>query len=255
MAKDMEYKFRIDAFSPATIPMSRLAMYMSDLASVLGQPEHVHFSRLEDGSTVLVQKVEFEAIPKVNERLETLQRGDATDDLSKAYRTLDQHLAEDNATGELSYERDGPHSSASVVRFPGRERPKPMDYGVVRQAGAIEGILVSVGGRDKTAHVILEDKERTYTNIDVTRDLARRLAPHLFGNTLRLHGTGRWQREEDGQWSLKGFRVEHFEVLDDRSLTDAVEAIRAIPGSGWSDTDEAIEILERLRQGPDERTH
>lgn len=251
MAKDKEYKFRIDAFSPTTIPMSRLGAYMSDLASVLGQPERVHFSHLEDGSTVLVQRVEFEAIPKVNERLHALRRGEATEDLSKAFKTLDHHLAEDNAIGELSYQEDEQTVESTVIRFPGRERPKPMDYGIVRQAGAIEGVLVSVGGRDRTAHVILEDKERSYTNIDVTRDLARKLAPHLFGNTLRLHGNGRWHREEDGQWTLRGFRVQHFEVLDDRPLSDAVDAIRAVPGSGWSETDEAIAILERLRKGPE----
>ncbi len=56
-----EYRFVIDAYSPETLPMSRLAEYMTDLARLFGTAERVHFVRLEAGSTVLVQRVEPEA--------------------------------------------------------------------------------------------------------------------------------------------------------------------------------------------------
>ena len=32
-----------DSFTPATLPMARLAEYLADLATVLGEKEHVHF--------------------------------------------------------------------------------------------------------------------------------------------------------------------------------------------------------------------
>ena len=44
--------------------MSRLAEYMGELARFLGRSEQVHFVRLEEGSTVLVQTVEREAMPE-----------------------------------------------------------------------------------------------------------------------------------------------------------------------------------------------
>ena len=50
-----EYRFVIDALSPDSLPMARLAEYMGELARLLGRPDQVHFERLEGGSTVLVQ--------------------------------------------------------------------------------------------------------------------------------------------------------------------------------------------------------
>ena len=51
-----EYRFRIDGCTPDTLSMERLAEYMADLSQVFGEPESVHFVRLEGGSAILVQK-------------------------------------------------------------------------------------------------------------------------------------------------------------------------------------------------------
>jgi hypothetical protein len=51
MGKRYEYRFHIDAFTPASMPMVHLAEYMAALAAFLGQVERVHFVRLEGGST------------------------------------------------------------------------------------------------------------------------------------------------------------------------------------------------------------
>ena len=64
-----EYRFIIGAYSPDTLPMSRLAEYMADLARLLGEVERVHFACLERGSTTLVQVVEPEAVPEVQQRI------------------------------------------------------------------------------------------------------------------------------------------------------------------------------------------
>ena len=63
-----QYRFVIDAYTPDNLPMSRLAEYMADLAHLLGEAENVHFDHLETGSTVLVQHIEHEAVPKVKAR-------------------------------------------------------------------------------------------------------------------------------------------------------------------------------------------
>jgi hypothetical protein len=43
----VEYVFRIDAFTPDTLPMARLAEYLSALAKLLGHQEHTHFVRVD----------------------------------------------------------------------------------------------------------------------------------------------------------------------------------------------------------------
>lgn len=58
------YRFVIDeSFTPDTLPMWRLAEYMTDMADLLGEKSYVHFVQIEGGSTVLVQDVEHEAYP------------------------------------------------------------------------------------------------------------------------------------------------------------------------------------------------
>src|SRR6516225_7659560 len=92
-----EYRLKIDVFSIESLPMSRLAEYMAELARLLGEEERVHFSHLEPGSTVLVSNIEEPAAPKVTDRLQKVREGHAPKDAMQAYRALDTLLAKDNA--------------------------------------------------------------------------------------------------------------------------------------------------------------
>ena len=70
-------EFVINAYSPETFPMARLAEYMAELAALLGEQGEVHFLRLEGGSSKMVQSVESEALPKVKQRIAAARAGDA----------------------------------------------------------------------------------------------------------------------------------------------------------------------------------
>jgi hypothetical protein len=245
MGERYEYKFRIDAFTPASMPMVHLAEYMAALAALLGHEERVHFVRLEEGSTVLVQEIEQEAAPKVRERIESVRRGDGPANALKAFHNIDRALALDNAVGVLC----GP-AGAEMIRFPGRERPKPVVYSSFRQQGSLDGELVRIGGKDQTVHATLMEGD-VARRCEMTRDMARDLARHLFGDPLRVFGEGRWRRMPDGKWELEQFTVSHFEVLDDASLPDVVARLRAIEGSDWKRVDDPFSELRRIRHGPD----
>ena len=236
-----EYRFVIDAFSPDTLPMSRLAEYMADLARLLGGAGRVHFVRLEAGSTVLVQNVEPEAAPEVRKRIHAFAHDKAPADAAKAFRALNRYLADDDAIGSL---RDG--SGAEVIRFPGREQPPPLTFGPFNQPGVLDGVLIRVGGRDDTVPVHLRDGDTIHV-CNATRDMARRLAVHLYGPPLRVRGDGRWERDADGGWSMKRFNIEEFTVLDDAPLGEVVERLRGVRGSGWKDVDDPSAELRRLR--------
>lgn len=101
MTMPEEYRFWIDAYSPESIPMARLAAYMHKLATLLGQEDRVHFARLEPGSTSVVHRIEREAVPKIRQRVALVATGDGPDDAKKAYRELNDMLRNDNAIGEL----------------------------------------------------------------------------------------------------------------------------------------------------------
>src|SRR5208283_2258674 len=136
-----EYRFQIDAFTPDTIPMSRLAEYLKDLATILGNEKNVHLSKIEGGSTVPVMLVEWEAEPKLRERLRAIQHKEAPSEALEAAKEIDRKLAEDNAKGVLL-----DPVGAKVLDFPGRERATKLEYGPITQAGSFQGIPIRVGG-------------------------------------------------------------------------------------------------------------
>lgn len=245
MGKGYEYKFRIDAFTPASMPMVHLAEYMAALAAFLGHVERVHFVRLEGGSTVLVHEIEPETAPRVRERIESVRRGDGAPDALRAFHDIDRMLAQDNAIGVLCEP-----AGAEIVRFPGRERPKPVVFGSFRQQGSLDGYLVRIGGRDQTKHATLMEGD-VVRHCEMTEEMAYEMAQHIFKRPLRVFGEGRWRRTPDGKWSLEQFTASHFELLDDASLPDVVARLRAIEGSDWKKLDDPFRELRRIRHGPD----
>lgn len=246
MTETYEYRFWIDAFTPATMPMARLAEYMGDLARLLGHAERVHFVRVEEGSVVLVQQIDREGAPGIKARIEGIGCGEGPPDAQRALRALDQRLAQDDAIGVLLEP-----SGAEIIRFLGRERSKPIAYGSFRQQGSIDGILVRIGGKDESAHATLVDGD-VGRRCQMTREMAMQMAPHLFGAPLRVFGEGRWRRMPDGVWELEQFTVSHFEVLDDTSLPEVVARLRGIEGNQWKTLDDPLEEWRRIREGPDE---
>ena len=240
MDNNGEYRFVIDAYSPETLPMSRLAEYMADLARLLGSADRVHFVRLEPGSTVLVQRVEPEVALEVRKRIRGLGDNTAPVDATNAFRALNRRLADDDATGSLQ------EGGAEVIPFPGRNQPQPLTFGAFNQPGVLDGVLIRVGGQGDNVPAHLRDGEVIHM-CHATRDMARQLAAHLYGPTLRVQGEGRWEREADGSWLMKRFNIARFEELDDAPLGDVVERLRSVEGSGWKKIDASAEELRALR--------
>jgi len=225
---DTEFRFEIDAYTPETMPMARLAEYLSELASILGEPRSVHLVRLEAGSTVLVHRIEREAIPKVRHRANGVRRMDAPRDAIRAYRTINKLLREDNGIAVLQEEGVSP-----ILRFPGREDVEET-YEAVRQEGSIDGFVMRVGGLGADIPVLLEAEGQQIAGCFADRATAKQLAQRLF-DPVRLYGRGTWMRDADGVWGLKSFRISSFDSLDDRKLTDVVASVRTAPG-GWDES-------------------
>lgn len=237
----------IEAYSPTTIPMARLAKYMQAFATMLGHEHGVHFDHLKPGSTQVVTRIDREEVPKIDDQLDRIRRKEASQDALRAWEEIDRLLADDNATG---YIYAGANQTAQIIEFPGVTRPKPIKYGPFTQEGSIDGILISVAGADQTIHVQLQNGELKYTGIETDRETARRLAKHFF-EPVRLYGTGRWLREENGGWTLRRFKVQAFDVLKDQELTEALEALRTAQGSRWADIDDPMAALDEMRDGKD----
>lgn len=221
--------------------MARLAEYLSGLATLLANSDRVHFDRLEEGSTVIVSKVEREAAPKVANRIESIEQNEAPNDARDVIVRLNNMLRDDNATAELYRVTDG--QTAQVYRFPGREIPKPQRAGPFTELAVFDGELVRVGGKDATAHAQIVDAEGRYWSGELSRQLAHDMGAHLY-EWLRVEGQARWERNEDGQWKLVKFTISSFRLLPKDLLADTVQKLRSIPGGEWQNTDPSAFIRE-----------
>jgi hypothetical protein len=241
----VEQRFIVDGLTPETLPMERLAEYLSDLAKLVGCREAVHFRAIEAGSAVLVWQVDESAVAAITARLAAVGAGAAPDEAMRAYRMLNRKLAADKATARL--DQDG----ATVIRFPGSTVEVVGTFGPFAQRGSLEGMVVRIGGLDETAHVTLEDGATVWARCETNRELASDLARFLYQGRVRVHGVGRWHRDEQGAWHLDRFKIENFEPLEGASIRETVERLRAIPGNEWAKLPDPWRVLRELRGGDD----
>lgn len=90
-ATKAHFRFKIDVFSPETLPLSRFAEYVKDLADLFGHQDNVHFVKLAKSSAIPIVSVDYTAVPKVRLRLRQVKRGDAPED---AAQSVSQHRSE-----------------------------------------------------------------------------------------------------------------------------------------------------------------
>ncbi len=227
MSGDDTYELYIDAFTPASIPMARLAEYMAGFAVLLGHEEHVHFDKIKPGSLSLAARADHVAQNKVQRRLNEVRYGTGPKAAMEALCSIDEKLAADNAVGNI---RCG---KAKIIEFPGRNRPVESSVGPIVQSGTLDGEVIQVGGRDETINIHLKAAEEIHRCI-TTKPIARRLAQHIFGPPVRVRGRGTWSRAGSGEWKLHRFDIESFEILDGTPLSEIFEGLRArlIPPEG-----------------------
>lgn len=241
MPKDETYELYIDAFRPETIPMARLAGYMASFAELLGHCEHVHFAKLNPGSLGVAIRVDEIAQPKVSKRVDEVRYGGGPQSAHKACRDIDDKLAEDNAVGRIL------RAGAKLIEFPGRTRPVEMKLGPIEQAGTLDGEIIQIGGRDATINIHVKAGDQVHICV-TSKAIARRLAPHIFGPSIRVRGVGTWARLESGAWLLKRFEIADFEPLDETPLSKLFEGLRtrlAPPEGGRMNP---VELMRQLRE-------
>lgn len=235
-----EYTFKIGTFTTDTLPMARFAEYLRELSTILGEPSSVHFVRLEDGCVALVHKVDYEAVPKVQESTNAVKRGQGTVIQMGAYRHVNRMLEEDNTDGVLMEDKN-----VEIIKFPGKKEQKTK-LTSVQQQGKIDGELIRIGGPKNIVPILLTIEGEEISGCHVNREMAKKLAKHLF-EYVRLYGEGQWERNEEGEWNLGYFLVDRFEVIQETTISETIIALRGLKGE-WGEN-ALHEILESRHQG------
>jgi hypothetical protein len=242
MSGEEDYELYIDAFTPETIPMARLADYMASFAELLGHREHVHFGKLKAGSLSVAARVDEVAQRKVGKRIEEVRYGGGPQPARKAIQDLDDKLAEDNALGRIV------RGKTKLIEFPGRTRHAEEKLGPVEEAGTLDGEVIQIGGRDETINVHLRAGEQYLPPCVTSKEVARRLAHHMFGGLVRVRGKGTWARSESGTWALRRFEIVDFETLDETPLPKLFEGLRLRLTPPEGGRMNPVDLMHQLRE-------
>jgi hypothetical protein len=251
-----EYKLRIqgkingEEITPKTLPLSRLAEYLADFATLLGYREHVHFAKLEEGSAAPVALVDMEKDTPVRERVKQAATGFGPLDANRAYAALNEKFTQDEGYGEI-LEKIGDRETR-VIDFPGKKRQLSPVYGPVKEAAFVQGELKRVGGQEPTIPVWLEDADRKMYYCEANKAIAVALAPFIF-QQVRLYGLATWERDENAAWHLLKFEVQNYQVpLAAEDASTVIARLRSVPESDWNKFEDPLQELRRIRHGKDE---
>jgi hypothetical protein len=238
-------KFRlvIDAFTPDTLPMERLAEYLKEFASLLGNEANVHFDKVEKNCAALASFSDRTVTPKIRRRLEEVIEGSAPKTAIKSNSTIDEMMRADNAAGYVDF-----GGKTKLIEFPGRKRAPQQRIGPVQRRSVIEGQIFQIGGKDETINVHLCNPQKpseTY-RAEVSISLARKLMPYFLVGKVRLFGEADWYRTDAG-WlmSPNSFTAVDFAPLVDCGLDATIKSAHDIFANVRVNSD----LLEDLRNG------
>jgi hypothetical protein len=214
----------MEGYEPDTIPMSRLAEYMAELANLFGEEEHVHFARVEDNCVAVISRVVGPvALGRIENGLRRVENGQAGQAREAAYRRLNDMLADD---GSRAYIKRG---SAIILRFPGAPAEDV-------RALTIEGVATVTGylyylseEANGTINLRVRQPSHPYVRCTAPHDVGASLKELLF-STVRLSGKGRWVRSTDGVWTVSDLQVARGVGVKDVSVREAINALRKIKG-------------------------
>jgi hypothetical protein len=240
----LEYRMKIDAYSPETMPMKRLMEYLSDMAILLGEESNVHLVGIEPGSTCPVLLVDWESDIKVRDRVQKARNGEGPEEARRAIENINLKLRKDKASAALlTAER------ATIIEFPGAKADLPLEWPSINQAAQLFGIPIWIGGRSELSNVDLLDGDKEWKCL-ASRDKAIEIAHHLYRQTLLVSGRGRWRKQPGGPWELERFVIEDFSIADSRGIGEVINDLRSIPAK-WKDLDDPLAALDAIRNGTD----
>ena len=223
--------------------MERLAEYLKEFATLLGNEANVHFDKVEKNCAALASYSDHTVTPKIRRRLEEVIEGSAPKTAIKSNSAIDEMMCADNAVGYVDF-----GGKTKLIEFPGRKRAPQQRIGPVQRRSVMEGQIFQIGGKDETINVHLCNPQKpseTY-RAEVSISLARRLMPYFLVGKVRLFGEADWYRTDAG-WlmSPNSFTALDFAPLVDCGLGVTINSVREI----FADVKSDASLLEELRHG------
>lgn len=221
MTPKAQYTFKIEGFTPETMPFGRLIDYYAHLKQMLGLPDQLHLISVTTGSHATCLAVDYDAQNGIEERLMRLRDGSAPKNALRARDSINLMLREDGTSAEL-LGTDG----SNVIPFPGKRADDDVvlsicDYAVVY--GEVYHIAVS----KSEVKLRLATEAFGVVYCVAPRDMGIALREFL-DERIKISGRGRWKRSTDGSWTVNDITISDFQHVPDGNLKDTVKRLRAL---------------------------
>lgn len=220
MTNKARYTFKIEGFTPETMPFGRLIDYYAQLKQMLGLPEHLHLVDIFESSHGTCLAVDGEARKRVDERLLKIRDGSAPKTALRARDQINFMLQEDGTSGEFF----GP-DRGNIIPFPGTRADEDVIYSICDQA-VFSGEVYHIA--------VYKDEVKLRVATD-TFGVVFCVAPRKMGSELRaflderlqITGRGTWKRTSDGAWTVNDVTITDYRPVQ-KSLRETVDKLRAL---------------------------
>ncbi|MBW5416082.1 MULTISPECIES: hypothetical protein [unclassified Pseudomonas] len=245
MKKPHTYTFRIIGSSPNRLPLDRLALYLAELAKLMGENEHIHFDRVVKGSAALRVWAEPEVAPAVSKRI-SLAIAKSTKAPKEAIYALDhinKLLIHDGKKAELKSPDD-----TVLYPFHGGKKIKAIKDIIVDDESTVTGRVIKIGGKDDTIPMLLIDSDGVEYHCTIRgEELARDIGLHYLGDPIAVSGKAKWRRSFDGKWTLDQLLVKSWTTLSN-DWDDAFAKMTQL-ATGWREVPDIEEHCAEIRKG------
>ena len=218
------YFFKIERFTPQTMPFERLVEYYAELSKLV-RAEALHLVDIKQSSHSSVLRVADGHHDDVARDFTAIVAGTAPKTQRRAAQAINYMLYEDETSATLSTT-----GGAEIIAFPGMSAPA-----VVRTKAQAEfmGELYQISGGSNKAHARVRIETAAYGVVFCRAPLttAKALREFLFED-IKVSGCGVWTRSESDGWSISEFEIDNFHSVRRETLREAVREVRDL-GIEW----------------------
>lgn len=242
LTRTTEYTFKINDFTPETMPFGRLVEYYNELKKMLGLADNIHLVGIYESSHGSVFSVDQRSDYGIQGRMNQLSEGTAPQGAIRARNTINAMLREDGTSGQFF-----DSNNRNVIKFPGKQPDGDVLYRV-RDAAFFTGELYHIAGSKDTVKVRLSTDAYGTVFCKTTRDIGKALRDFLFEN-VSVSGRGLWTRTASGDWIINDFTITDFTPVKKDSLEKTIKRIRLLSINWPEDPLAAISEIEN-KDGP-----
>ena len=233
------YTFKIDDFTPESMPFGRLVEYYAEIKKMLGLADNLHLVGLFEGSHGSAFAIDRNCESQLVRRLMAINEGNAPKAAQRAQSAINAMLREDGTSGAFF-----DNHSRNIIQFPGKRSEGSVLYRA-RDAASFIGELYHISGnKDDVVKARVSTDAYGVVFCTTTKELGRKLRNFLFEN-IKVSGRGMWSRSSDGRWDVDDFTITDFAPVAKGGLRESIDRLRKIDIT-WPD--DALGLIREIEE-------